>query len=392
MPPVNIDILKWARETAGLSTEQAAKAIGIGPARGRSASQRLESIEVGEEAPSRTILNAMSRIYRRPLLLFYLNQRPRAGDRGQDFRTLPGHAATPLDPNLDALIRDLRARQQMVRELLEEEDAPPLRFVGSAKMTDSPNKVASSIITTIGFNLDEYRGKPDTNRAFAYLRNCIESAGVFVLLVGDLGSHHTAFPVEEFRGFAIADNIAPFIVVNSHDAPVTRPFTALHELTHVWLGTTGVSSTESDSAIEIFCNKVTGEILLPELEMAGLRSVMSETFDTALEAITDFARERHVSRAMVAYKLYILNIIDLRTWRSFDVRIRQDWINQQAQTKNVEKQRGGQNYYKARQHGLGKAIMGVVERSIGEGRLSPTKAGKILGVKVGNVNRLLSRQ
>jgi len=37
--------------------------------------------------------------------------------------------------------------------------------------------------------------------------------GIFVLLIGDLGSYHTAFDLEVFRGFALSDDIAPFIII-----------------------------------------------------------------------------------------------------------------------------------------------------------------------------------
>ena len=43
------------------------------------------------------------------------------------------------------------------------------------------------------------------------------------------------------RGFALADEVAPFVVINHQDHRGAWSFTLLHELTHLWLGETGVS-------------------------------------------------------------------------------------------------------------------------------------------------------
>jgi len=49
MPRVNPDILKWARETAGLTLKEAADKVDINAARGVSAEQRLAEYEAGQK-------------------------------------------------------------------------------------------------------------------------------------------------------------------------------------------------------------------------------------------------------------------------------------------------------------------------------------------------------
>jgi transcriptional regulator with XRE-family HTH domain len=90
MGAIRPEILTWARETAGLSLEDAAQALGLKETRGQTGTERLAALEAGTGEPSRPLLLKMSHAYRRPLLVFYLNQPPKTGDRGQDFRTLPG--------------------------------------------------------------------------------------------------------------------------------------------------------------------------------------------------------------------------------------------------------------------------------------------------------------
>jgi hypothetical protein len=161
---------------------------------------------------------------------------PQKGDRGEDFRSVPNRH-TDSEKLVDALVRDLRARQATVRDiLLDDEEAEPLPFVGSMTMRDGVGAVLASIRQIIGLDLAEFRAQSSPETAFALLRSKVEAAGIFVLLIGNLGSHHTAIDVEAFRGFALADKIAPFVVLNDQDARTAWSFTLLHELAHIWLG------------------------------------------------------------------------------------------------------------------------------------------------------------
>lgn len=385
MPSVNPEILIWARETAGLSLEEATKALGI------SAVERLQAFESGDASPSRPQLLNMSKQYRRSLLNFYLSSPPRKGDRGQDFRTLPPDHSITDDALLDALIRDLKARQNLVRSVLEdEEDAEPLPFVGSAKMADGVATVLKSIQNSLGIVLSDYRGRKNADDAFSFLRDRAEAAGIFVLLVGNLGSHHSAIPVELFRGFAIADVKAPFVVINDQDARTAWSFTLLHEIAHLWLGTTGVSGARAEIAIEQFCNDIAGEFLLPTGELSQLFVNESTSLDEAIPLISKFASERLISRPMVAYKLYRAGVISQITWRNFNAKLKEIWLQEKAKQKEKSKaSASAPSYYVVRRHRLGSALLDFVSRTMNEGLLTPVKAARVLGVKPRNVHPLL---
>ena len=229
---VSHGILSWARETAGLSPSEAVNKLGINDARGIRAVNRLAAIEAGEMEPSRPLLLKMAQHYRRPLVTFYMSARPRKGDRGEDFRNIP-HRHTDAEALVDALVRDIRARQSMVRAVLvDEEGAKPLPFIGSMHMGDGVGAVLASVRQIIRIDLSEFRAQASPESAFALLRSRVEAAGVFVLLMGNLGSHHTAIDVEAFRGFALADDVAPFVVLNDQDARSAWSFTLIHELAH----------------------------------------------------------------------------------------------------------------------------------------------------------------
>ena len=85
MPDVNPEIMVWARETAGLTPDIAARKLGFRDSARSSAAEKLEAIEYGDKEPSRPQLLKMVDVYRRPLLTFYLSKPPKRGDRGATF-------------------------------------------------------------------------------------------------------------------------------------------------------------------------------------------------------------------------------------------------------------------------------------------------------------------
>lgn len=386
---LNPQILIWARLSAGLSVDEAAHALGFKETQDRTAADRLRAMEDGKEEPSRSVLLRMSQTYHRSLLVFYLSEPPRTGDRGQDFRRPQGATAPEYDPTLDALIRDIRGRQGIVRDLIEQTEAEKVAYVGSAQMGTPVAELAQRIAEGLGFSLAQFRQEATVQAAFSYLRQKVEASGTYVLLLGNLGSYHTNIPSGVFRGYAIADPVAPFIVVNDQDAPVAWPFTMLHELTHICLGATGLSGESIAAQLETYCNNVAGEILLPAADLDELRTLRHAPFGETIETVARFARQRNISRPMVAYKLLRRGIITHTRWQEMEKHYGDEWLTAQAQRKTENKDEGGPSYYVVKRHRLGQALLKLVKNSLAEGFLTYTKAGLVLGVKPRNVDPLI---
>ena len=130
MPNVNPSILKWAREASKYSLKEAAKKLAINDGKSLTAIEKLSAYEKGAKEPSRALLKRMSSQYHRPLLTFYLEHPPVTGDRGEDFRTLPDNVKDIENARVDALIRDIKARQSIIREsLIDADEEYKLEFV-----------------------------------------------------------------------------------------------------------------------------------------------------------------------------------------------------------------------------------------------------------------------
>jgi transcriptional regulator with XRE-family HTH domain len=101
---INPRVLTWARETAGLTLEEAADRLGLTTSKRSSAASKLADIEGGRKSPSTAQLLRAASAYRRPLVAFYLDAPPARGERGEDFRTAGGPLTRRGNAILDALV------------------------------------------------------------------------------------------------------------------------------------------------------------------------------------------------------------------------------------------------------------------------------------------------
>lgn len=371
--------------------EVAARKLDIGDARGVSGTDRLAAFEDGTAQPTPALLRRMAEKYRRPLVSFYLDAVPHTGDRGEDYRTLPEQRDPAQNALLDALLRDLKTRQEVLRAALEDdEDTRPLPFIGSATRNMGIQGVGESIAATIGFSRSAFHSANSAEAAFKALRARVEDVGIYVLLIGNLGNYRTTFSVETFRGIALADRIAPFAVINAGDAKTAWSFTLLHELAHLWLGNSGISGpVNAEIAIERFCNDVASEMLLPAAELEALALPRQFDMDEVSTAIDAFATARNVSRSMVAYKLYRAQRVSGAQWGDLARHYRELWTQQRDAGKKRSSVRGGPNPNVVLRSWLGPALLSTTQRLLRAGDLSTTRAGKVLGVKPTRVGTLL---
>jgi len=164
-----------------------------------------------------------------------------------------------------------------LEEFLLEQGEKPLSFIGRFDKESSIFDIAKDIKKEL--SIDD---KIQTDNIFKYWINKIEDKRIFVSRTSNIHSH-LKISTKEVKGFAISSKLAPFIYVNSGDEKNAMLFTLIHELVHLWINTTGVSNinsiefreklnTKDYDPIEILCNQVTAEILMPEEEILNITS------------------------------------------------------------------------------------------------------------------------
>jgi len=400
MVEVNYHNLRWARDAVKLSRDDAAKKLNLTTSWRSTAVEKLDKIENGDKTPTQSQLEKMANVYKQPVVAFYLDSQPSKGDKLPDFRTLP-QQQQDAEGNalLDILISKVKAQQSLTRDLLEEEDQSPLAKIASARGITDVEYIAADIMKTTGFELDQYRRTPkQPEKAFTYLRSCIENIGIFVQLISDLGHPQSnTIPVSVFRGFALADSIAPFIVINRKDSKRAQSFTLLHEVAHIWLGSSGISGKihDTDSNLERLCSRVAARMLLQPHELSELASLHFEPFENQLASIQQFADSRNISGAMVAYNLRIEDYIDSEMWQRIQNKNADDLLikeQKEKEKREQDKALGKSTPIDAnvmKRFSLGAPLLDLARRSMAAGILKPTKASTLLGVKPRKVRSFL---
>ena len=121
-----------------MTQEQAARKIGK-----KFKVARIAAWESGDDRPTINQLRELSRIYKRPMAVFYLPKPPRSFPVPHDFRRLPDIGPPAYSPELLAEIRLAQERRQTALRLYAElEEAPP-HFPLKATLEESIEAVAA---------------------------------------------------------------------------------------------------------------------------------------------------------------------------------------------------------------------------------------------------------
>jgi Zn-dependent peptidase ImmA (M78 family) len=306
---------------------------------------------------------------------FFLAEPPQESVPIQDFRTL-GNALVPRpSPDLLDTIYDCQMRQEWYREYALAEGFEPLEFVGSVQETTAPIAVAAAIRDALDYGPDRRAACRTPDDARGYLIRAIESLGVLVMVNGVVGNNtHRKLDPKEFRGFAIADPLAPLVFVNGTDAKAAQLFTLIHELAHIWAGETGLSdadmSVKSGQSAELWANKVAAEVLVPQAE---LRAVWPANSDA--DALEGVAETFKVSTLVTLKSAFDAGLIG---WDDYQARYEAEW----ERIRRIMDQRGttsGGNFYNTQPFRVSRQFARAVVSWTLEGKTMFSDAYMLLG-------------
>jgi Zn-dependent peptidase ImmA (M78 family) len=263
-------------------------------------------------------------------------------------------------------------RQEWYRDFARSMGDKPLPFVGSVSVKNDTDAVARKIRQALGFSLEERRKIPTWTEALRQFIQQADSFGVMVMVSGIAGSNtHRSLDPKEFRGFALADPLAPLVFINGKDTKAAQMFTLAHELAHIWLGETALSDIEPvtipSNKVEAWCNQVAAELLVP---LVDLRKAY-ESGNPLQKELDRLARWFKVSTLVILRRLHDAGILTRdELWSVYNQEL--------ARLKAISKGSGG-NFYLTLPARVSKRFARALVISTLEGQTLHRDAFRLLG-------------
>ena len=359
------EVLKWARERRiRLEINYAAKRLKIEP-------EILEAWENGADRPTFTQLKKIAKLYKTHISIFYLPEPPTDFQVLTDYRVLPEQFATDEDQvyRLNANIIEAFERRETLIELYALLEELPPEVTLNVDRNSNLSQVARKITEFLGFNRAQLQSANDQYAALKFWKQTIEAKGILVCQTSV--NTHLSVELKTVRGFCIAQRPFPIIVVNPKDSPYGRIFTLIHELVHIALGESVIQNTGFEEVntpnldpIEVFCNQVAADVLVPENEL--LEMVNLEMLEEELSRIS---KSFHVSSEVIMRRLLTLGKISRHNYEMYR-------NHQLAKYKNIPERTGGAAPYYNRllntsgEHFARTAFMAYYEQKITRAELA----------------------
>lgn len=376
--PINGEVLKWARESAGLTIDEVIQKIN----RKRITYDVIASWEKGTETPTYSQLERLAyEVYKRPLAIFFFPEPPEEITVKQSFRTLPEYEIQSMPVKMRFLLRKAQSFQLNLYDLYDGTNPSEKKITRDLEFSlDIPvQEIGKKIREYLSINIETQTSFGNPENAFKEWRKILEKSGLFIF--------KDAFQSDDFSGFCLYNDIFPVIYVNN-SKPFTRQiFTLFHELAHLLFKTGGIDTNiedyieylqGDDKRIEIICNSFAGEFLVPSEHFYA----QSRNISINDEAISSLASIYHVSREVILRKLYNSGQID----QEFYSRKIQEW---KRSVSNINAGSGG-NYYFTKGAYLGSKYIEKAFSQFYQNRITTERLADYLGVKVKNISGMES--
>lgn len=369
MATLNTEVLEWAVARSGLSDEQIIKAF-----------PKYRSWLDGTWKPTIKQLRDFARKTHVSVSELFASEPPDYALQIADFRTVDDAPAQDPSPELFDTIDAMMGRQEWMRDYFLHEGYAPIDFVGSytgaALSEETRDRIVNGLRELLG--LDESWAAPCKTVADALktLKDRVEAAGISVVINGVVNDNtHRVLEIDEFRGFVLADDMAPIIFINGRDTKSAQIFTLVHELCHLSFAQTGVSNAPDDEVsgidMERFCNAVAADFLVPTGMLASKVGGIAGDVYPALQAVM---RACKVNFVVVARKAKDTGFIDDDTFFHLYRRYKDDM------PEVTKPGKGGGNYFLTKQYKLGSVFSEAVLTAVHSDYLSYRDAYDLTGM------------
>lgn len=367
MPAINVniqpEILNWALNQ---TTEEKL---------GEKLMANIKQWIAGTKNPTFNQIEDFSRKSNIPLGYFFLQTPPVEQIKLLEYRTIDSRQMTEPSRNLLDTIYEMEAVQEWMAEYRKDMGFDSVEYVGCLKNVTDVGLIADRIRNDLGLEIEWYKEFQDMPTAFNKIRNCLEKCGVLVMMSGIVAKNtHRVLDLNEFRAFAMINDLAPIIFINSADSWGGRLFSLCHEIVHVWIGEDDLYNDRKNSGegirpIEVICNAVAGELMVPTTIFLERWSQSQK--EDVYQQIKELSKAFLCSESVIARRALDNDKINKNIYNQ----VVSDAIEAYNQLKQ-EKGTGG-NYYSTARSRLDGVFVRALCESVNNGRTSYTEAYRL---------------
>lgn len=366
---VKPEIIKWSIETSGWNIPQLSEKLKV-------SEEIIQKWIKSEKYPTLRQLEILAKYTKRPLSVFFLPSPPKEKPLPKDYRMLPGREGI-FSVETFLAIREVRKLQKIGKILLENLGISIKPNVKPITLDDDPREIAQEYRKVFQVNEEIQKKWKDAYEAFNFLRKEIEKFNIFVFQI--------SMPVEDARGFTLADEEPFVIIVNSKENIEPRLFTLIHELGHALLRESGIDLPEKSlmlpekmefNRIERWCNEFASELLFPQ---SVAERVFKENKPILFEKETlrKLSKTYKISKTMLLYNTVKLGYLNKEKYEEIVKKIKfyeQKGFIQPERRCVTEK---------------GEKFVFLVESNLEKGNITFDQALEYLGVKVRHYEKIL---
>lgn len=378
--PVDPGVIAWAFERSGTGVEDLQRSM-----------PRLLPWLHGEQVPQPTFAQVQT-IARRtgvPLGYLFLPSPPDLALPIPDFRE--GHDGPGDEPTMDllAVVRASLLRQDWYLDYADGSGLGEVEVVGSAAEL-TPDEAAADMRSRLGYEVEQRAARSSENRR--HLLDAFEDLGGLTVATSMVGNNtHRLLDPDEFRGFTLAEPLAPLIFINTNQTLNAQLFTIGHELAHVWRGSSGVSredpAGEDQAVVEQWCNRVASEFLVPQADLIG-----HWEWAAGLDLTEQLDELAAVFRCGTLVILQAMRRHDLRRFEDFGAAYESELGRLLTLSEAKTSRATGGSFWESQRYRVGNRLATAIAREAAAGNTSASEAVRLTGMGSLSAFQELSRR
>lgn len=374
-------IIRWARLRSHLDIDIVASKVPVKV-------EKLVEWESGEAMPTFIQAQKLANILHIPFGYLFLREPPVEVLTLPDLRTKDNELNNDFSVDLREVISIVIAKQDWYREYRKDQEYQEISFIGKYSDNTESNIIVQEITKKLKLTIEDRESVQHWEKFYQLLVERAENLGLWIMRSSTVGSNtHRKLDVNEFRGFVICDKLAPAIFINGADAKAAQIFTLIHEIVHLWFGSSGVSNIDFRKDIKSIqnnrekkCNEIAAEILVPSaiiFEKWESRNSISEN----AESLSKFFK---VSSIVIARRALDLGLVLPEDFFDFYQTLVEVW---NAQKEKQKESGGGPSYYVNIPISNGRRFSMEVLNSVYSQNLLMRDGAKLLGLNPATLDK-----